>query len=414
MAALQVHFLDELSYRQSLVSLLKPLENPSLAKVSDPANSTARGLQPHYDGGHNLALGYGFDLFVQSFGEIQQRLAQVGVTFANPAAVQTALQQAKQQAKQIIAQFGVNTAITQSNMGALGLQLGSVLRLPNVVTAENLLKLAIEVREPLLDTLLASRGIPKDPTTGLAIPFSKEREALVSLYYNNGSTNFTADLTNALKSGNRAEAWFQIRYNSNKGVDVADRRYREADLFGLYDGQNQPLNDSDAINAIRTLREPSHFALVEQYEASHRLVGTAGFREQLVPAYQRLITNFGLGRPIEEALVAITALGGDPIQGGERNDLLLGDISHDILIGGGGDDLLRGEGGKDVYVYNSGDGEDTIFDTDGQGLVIFDHHLLAGGIKKQSESVYKSPDGQFTYQRSGSDLVVNGTLTIKD
>ena len=259
MAALNVHILDELSYRQSLVSLLKPLENPGLAQVSDPANATVRGLQPHYDGGKNLALGYGFDLFVQSFGEIQQRLSQVGVTFATPAAVQTALQQAKQQAQQIIAQFGVNTRTTRTQMDALGLQLGAVLRLPNVLTAENLLKLAIEVREPLLDTLLANRGLPKDPTTGLAIPFSKEREALVSLYYNNGSTNFTTDLTNALKSGNRAEAWFQIRYNSNKGVDVADRRYREADIFGLYDGQNQPLNDSDAINAIRTLREPSHF-----------------------------------------------------------------------------------------------------------------------------------------------------------
>ncbi len=36
------------------------------------------------------------------------------------------------------------------------------------------------------------------------------------------------------------------------------------------------------------------------------------------------------------------------------------------------------------------------------------------GLKKQNEAVYKSLDGHVTYQRAGSDLVVNGTLTIKD
>lgn len=131
MAALQVHTLDEFTYRQNLLNFLKLEENRDLARISDVTNSAARDLQPHYDGGKNLAIGYGFDLFVQSFGEIQQRLAQVGVTFANPAAVQTALQQAKQQAQQIIAQFGVNARTTRTQMDALG-ELPPKFRLPRV------------------------------------------------------------------------------------------------------------------------------------------------------------------------------------------------------------------------------------------------------------------------------------------
>lgn len=100
-------------------------------------------------------------------------------------------------------------------------------------------------------------------------------------------------------------------------------------------------------------------------------------------------------------------------QGSGESDLLLGGISHDILFGGGGGDgLLRGEGGQDVHVYNSGDSDDTILDTDGQGLVVFDHHLLQGGLKKQSEGVYKSLDEEITYQRSWDESKVGSGLVL--
>ena len=49
MAALQIHALDEFSYRQSLIKFLKQHENPALAGVPDPANSIAGGLPPHYE-----------------------------------------------------------------------------------------------------------------------------------------------------------------------------------------------------------------------------------------------------------------------------------------------------------------------------------------------------------------------------
>ncbi len=203
------------------------------------------------------------------------------------------------------------------------------------------------------------------------------------------------------------------------------------DLFGLYDGPSGPLTESEAVDAIRTVKQhlngPTGILAYEgQFPPG---TGHAGqvFSGPLAPAYQFMISAFNSqGLTPEQVVVGISRLGGDSIQGTEGSDLVLGDISHDILIGGGGNDLLVGGQGKDVYVYNSGDGQDIFFDSDAdisgngvsdgdrQGLVVFDHQLLAGGIKKQSEGVYKSLDGQITYQRSGSDLVVNGTLTIKD
>jgi len=55
--------------------------------------------------------------------------------------------------------------------------------------------------------------------------------------------------------------------------------------------------------------------------------------------------------------------GADYLDGGAGNDILQGDGDADILIGGTGNDALRGGAGKDTYIFNKGDGADTIFDT---------------------------------------------------
>ncbi|MBG7617925.1 hypothetical protein I5R65_00470 [Herbaspirillum sp. AP02] len=54
----------------------------------------------------------------------------------------------------------------------------------------------------------------------------------------------------------------------------------------------------------------------------------------------------------------------DTIDGGDGNDNLLGYGGNDTLIGGNGDDGLDGGYGNDTYVFNQGDGVDTISDYD--------------------------------------------------
>lgn len=58
--------------------------------------------------------------------------------------------------------------------------------------------------------------------------------------------------------------------------------------------------------------------------------------------------------------------GNDTLIGAASNDLLYGDAGNDTLIGGQGNDSLRGGEGNDVYIFNKGDGEDTVCDVNGK------------------------------------------------
>jgi GH24 family phage-related lysozyme (muramidase) len=70
------------------------------------------------------------------------------------------------------------------------------------------------------------------------IPQSRERLALFSLAWNGVLAN-SPSLRRAVADGQRAEGWFQIRYNSNggaaRGEGIAARRACEGSLFGLYE-----------------------------------------------------------------------------------------------------------------------------------------------------------------------------------
>ncbi|WP_456400303.1 calcium-binding protein [Persephonella sp.] len=67
---------------------------------------------------------------------------------------------------------------------------------------------------------------------------------------------------------------------------------------------------------------------------------------------------------------------GDSIYGGsnrellqayEGDDYLNGDLGNDVLIGGKGNDYLEGGEGSDIYIFNIGDGQDTIWDQNWSG-----------------------------------------------
>ncbi|MEQ1844785.1 MAG: calcium-binding protein, partial [Nitrospira sp.] len=57
----------------------------------------------------------------------------------------------------------------------------------------------------------------------------------------------------------------------------------------------------------------------------------------------------------------------DQLFGDEGDDVLDGGAGEDLLVGGAGVDVLQGGAGADTYVFNLGDGVDTIIDTAGEG-----------------------------------------------
>lgn len=60
-----------------------------------------------------------------------------------------------------------------------------------------------------------------------------------------------------------------------------------------------------------------------------------------------------------------------PIYGGNGNDTLNGQGDNDTLVGGKGNDSLDGGSGNDIYIYNLGDGFDTISDSSGTDKIKF-------------------------------------------
>jgi hypothetical protein len=102
--------------------------------------------------------------------------------------------------------------------------------------------------------------------------------------------------------------------------------------------------------------------------------------------------------------------GEDELDGGFGNDKLIGGSGADDLTGGKGDDRMEGGDGFDTYNIESGDGVDSILDSDGRGTVLLDGKALAGAMKYQN-GVWVSDDGLMTFAFAG-DPVEGGTLTV--
>ena len=71
--------------------------------------------------------------------------------------------------------------------------------------------------------------------------------------------------------------------------------------------------------------------------------------------------------------------GNDTLDGQEGSDALHGGAGDDIIQGGPGDDYLSGDQGSDTYLWNLGDGDDTILDSVGESMETPDENTLILG-----------------------------------
>jgi Ca2+-binding RTX toxin-like protein len=241
--------------------------------------------------------------------------------------------------------------------------------------------------------------------------YAEERVALYSIAYNTRNGNgLGAGLRGAITASNRAEAWFEIRYNTNPASadsnGLAKRRYYEAQTFGLYDrGTSSPLvSDAAQIYAMLT----RHRAAILAYEAQY---GTAADGATNNNPSQRILAannDYGLvGADQVQTMAAafgpardvfVTWLNTQLSQTQQINSAILnpaaiyyapstasqpatldarGDdgkgagLSHNLLVGGAGNDQMLGGAGEDTLVGN--DGKDRL---DGGA----DADLLLGGV----------------------------------
>jgi len=103
------------------------------------------------------------------------------------------------------------------------------------------------------------RKLPGERSEGSSLPNSKEMLVLASLAWNNANL-IGSNLKNAIENGNRAAAWYEIRYGSNSSSQsesirdgIAKRRFFESQVFGLYDDP-QNVSDQEVKNIFKMLQ----------------------------------------------------------------------------------------------------------------------------------------------------------------
>jgi Ca2+-binding RTX toxin-like protein/GH24 family phage-related lysozyme (muramidase) len=130
-------------------------------------------------------------------------------------------------------------------------------------------KFAFEVRLKQLGLATPSQANARAEQLYASLGVSYERLALIDLGLNGGIDLIGPKLTRALWVGDRAEAWFEIRYNSNGGSSrsrgIQTRRYYESELFGLY---NDPANVSrdEAMDVYRMYAKHKDKILKEELQ----------------------------------------------------------------------------------------------------------------------------------------------------
>ena len=70
----------------------------------------------------------------------------------------------------------------------------------------------------------------------------------------------------------------------------------------------------------------------------------------------------------------------ETIYGNDGNDTINGNYGDDVLIGGAGNDTLDGGGDNDTYIYNLGDGLDTIYDNAGSNKIVFGEGIAQNNL----------------------------------
>lgn len=357
------------SYEDDRNFLVQIAENTPLA-LNQPDASLGFSLDDDNDPtASSIAIGYGLDLGSRSGAETRQILNPYLAPGCQITADQAILIDAWRNDERV--------------------QLADSPYYGNIPTSQNVIDVLASIRlrdreaaNQLLSTLLQQWDTALSTALGGAnLPQSRERAALVSLLYNlcgPTSVAISAAIPTTLAwlqmgandpraIDQRAEIWYEIRYNSNSATQeaairpgIAKRRYFESELFGL---TNDPANvTEDEAKAIFRMYT-RHYDAIQSYDAQFgALVANARSDYQTVindrlqsfrPAFDVLAPKYAAGGQIDEIFVDFIAAG--PASGSTQesnfidrsskpatNDLIFGGKGNDILNGGGGDDWIYG------------------------------------------------------------------------
>ncbi|MEM8590573.1 MAG: hypothetical protein AAGG65_21160 [Pseudomonadota bacterium] len=164
-----------------------------------------------------------------------------------------------------------------------------------------------------------------------------------------------------------------VSYGGINGVVVDLENLNAQGYAEVTDG----FGDTDFLKNIEDIRGTSTADVIRGDAEDNRLIGMAG-------------DDLLAGRDGNDRLEG--RLGNDTLEGGAGEDELEGDFGEDSLIGGTGNDFMRGGDDADHFVFNAGDGFDTVADFDvGEDLLVL-NGVTVSGFREEDVGGGSGPD----------------------
>ncbi len=337
------------NYTEERNDYLKTLEN-NLLKIGDEQYSSIhpdRDIDPENPNSALPTIGYGYNLDGK---DIAQNTAFFTLAFGGT------LTPTMIEALQLLESWQSETDVTINGVSRklenYDIIRGAAGAIPELAALESL-KLTEAQASTLLTAYLDGAsgfdGAEKGLNTALAgidfvpsnpdeskLPESKERLALLSLYYQLPEL-IGPDLKAALQADNRAEAWFQIRYKHLNYNDsgLQSRKNTESNLFGL-----TRTEDLDEYAEALAYLYMNHRQTIDERDAN------SPFLEAIATQKKALENAYTDGRPVDFIYMGTDSSTHQDKLGGD--DLIFGDFTAaSTLHGYDGDDVIIGGAGND-------------------------------------------------------------------
>lgn len=156
----------------------------------------------------------------------------------------------------------------------------------------------------------ASLAEYEGPAVSAGLPLSDERIAMVSVTYNRGVGALRDhSFTDAVREENRAEAWYQLRYNcwgsrADMEGGLRKRRFAKSEVFGLYDDRaNVSVEEAASVYAMYR----THRAEIDRVERDFgvNIEGLEARPNRIAQAnrdYPGIVEEYGAIRTISDSL----------------------------------------------------------------------------------------------------------------
>ncbi|WP_460844414.1 beta strand repeat-containing protein, partial [Noviherbaspirillum agri] len=139
---------------------------------------------------------------------------------------------------------------------------------------------------------------------------------------------------------------------------------------------------------LATLREFGYSAILTAESSSVDDGDNAASESNAIASGMRISLSAGGVEGASSSELIVGDMNDDILHGNGGNDLLIGGAGADYLSGGAGVDILHGGEGADTYLFNIGDGADTIIETHGQtdmNTLLFGAGIFPGDISLEKE-----------------------------